>query len=389
MAKYRGSKLADGTPLNVAVYKAYRNAGLSHNQALAITAEVGRENGFNAGTLFGSHTDPAANSRGGAIRNVGMLSWNQGRDSEVLAYLKSQGQLVNGAMPRTQANLDAQARFSVMEMKRPRYANKLTHFWRNPNASPESFAKELGRNYIVWAYGQNTIKGRGGGRVPFNWGAHDSRRRGYLNTLNGMLGGSSNYTAPSGEGYQTPPDPRLSMSAPDLLAHYRKGKDKRSDVQLLYELAHNNGLAGREINFLLNQGHALSDIASQLGLKVPDLQTQSQPKLDIPDLGASYEDYIASITQDGDSAPEASLPDLGDSYEDYIASLNKDDDTPEPDFPDLGESYEDFINNISADAPQPMAGDQWQVQNSKLEDLSEINAGLVNPTPKSLLPQQN
>ena len=53
------AKLNDGTPVNVGVYKAYRNAGLSHNQAMAITAEVGRENSFNPNTLFGTHPDPA------------------------------------------------------------------------------------------------------------------------------------------------------------------------------------------------------------------------------------------------------------------------------------------------------------------------------------------
>lgn len=186
---YQGGRLSDGTPLNVAVYRAYRNNGLSHNQALAITAEVGRENGFNPSILFGSHTDPAANASGGAIRNVGMLSWNGGRGTNLEGYLRSRGVLGS----RTQDNLNAQAAFSVREMQSRGYRDKLTGFWANPNASPESFARELGKNYVVWAYGQDSIRARGGGRTAFNWRAHDARRRNYLNTLAGMLGDKTQY----------------------------------------------------------------------------------------------------------------------------------------------------------------------------------------------------
>ena len=186
------AKLLDGTPVNVGVYKAYRNAGLSHNQAMAITAEVGRENSFNPSTLFGTHTDPAKDKNGGAIRNVGMLSWNQGRDTQVLNAMRNAGVLGQ----QSQANLNAQAAFSVREMLTG-YKGKLRNFLNNPNGSPEQFAQELGRNYIVWAYGQDTIRGKGGGRVPFNWQKHDARRRNYLSSLAGMLGDKS-YTPQSG-----------------------------------------------------------------------------------------------------------------------------------------------------------------------------------------------
>lgn len=195
MAAYKGGKLSDGTPLNVAVYKAYRNAGLSHSQALAVTAEVGRENSFNAGTLFGNHTDPAASKNGKKIRNLGMLSWNQGRDKMLEGYLVKNGVMKNGVMAKNQANLNAQAAFSVREMKSPRYTSKLKNFWGNPNASPDTYARELGKHYIAWAYGQDTIKAQGGGRKAFNWKANDNRRRGYLNTLSGMLGDKTNYAS--------------------------------------------------------------------------------------------------------------------------------------------------------------------------------------------------
>ncbi|GEM_PF-2687293 len=203
------AKLLDGTPVNVGVYKAYRNAGLSHNQAMAITAEVGRENSFNPSTLFGTHTDPAKDKNGGAIRNVGMLSWNQGRDTQVLNYMRNAGVLGQ----QSQANLNAQAAFSVREMLTG-YKGKLRNFLNNPNGSPEQFAQELGRNYIVWAYGQNTIRGKGGGRVPFNWQKHDARRRNYLSSLAGMLG-DKGYT-PQNDG-QAAPQPLGRFNVADLM----------------------------------------------------------------------------------------------------------------------------------------------------------------------------
>ena len=224
MAEYQGSKLSDGTPLNVAVYKAYRNAGLSHSQALAVTAEVGRENSFNANTLFGNHTDPAASKNGKKIRNLGMLSWNQGRDKMLEGYLVKNGVMKNGVMAKNQANLNAQAAFSVREMKSKKYAPKLKNFWSNPNASPDAYARELGKHYIAWAYGQDTIKAQGGGRKAFNWKANDNRRRGYLNTLSGMLGGNTNYQAqsqPQAPSFQAPsfrPAAELKGAVPSFAA---------------------------------------------------------------------------------------------------------------------------------------------------------------------------
>ena len=222
------AKLLDGTPVNVGVYKAYRNAGLSHNQAMAITAEVGRENNFNPHTLFGTHPDPARDKNGNIIRNVGMLSWNQGRDIQALNAMRNAGVLGQ----QSQANLNAQAAFSVREMLTG-YKGKLRNFLNNPNGSPEQFAQELGRNYIVWAYGQNTIRGKGGGRVPFNWQKHDTRRRNHLSSLAGMLGDKS-YTPQSGG--QAAPQGIGRFNVADLIkqtpqAPQPLGQFKVSDLQ--------------------------------------------------------------------------------------------------------------------------------------------------------------
>ena len=361
MAAYKGGKLSDGTPLNVAVYKAYRNAGLSHSQAMAVTSEVGRENSFNANILFGNHTDPAANSGGIPIRNLGMLSWNQGRDTQLERHLNQKGVMRGGRMAQTQANLNAQAQFSVSEMKSPRYASKLKNFWSNPNANPDAYAKELGKHYIAWAYGQDTIKAQGGGRKAFNWKANDNRRRGYLNTLGGMLGDKNNYS--QGQPQQQAPDPRLSMSAPDLLATLRKGKEKRSDLQILYELSNNNGLAGREIKQLMAQGESIDNIASQLGLKVPVSQPQAvQKQSELPEF-PSFEQFTK------DNAEPEPFP----TFEEFTANNSEapiEQQEPPP-FP----SFEEFIANEQPTEQPTQAGDTWQTQKiSSDSTLNEKNA---------------
>ena len=264
------AKLNDGTPINVGVYKAYRNAGLSHNQAMAITAEVGRENSFNPSVLFGTHTDPAASKNGGAIRNVGMLSWNQGRDTQVLNAMRNAGVLGQ----QSQANLNAQAAFSVREMLTG-YKGKLRNFLNNPNGSPEQFAQELGRNYIVWAYGQNTIRGKGGGRVPFNWQKHDARRRNYLSSLAGMLGDKSyapqsgGQVAPQGIGRfnvadlmkQAPqkPQPLGKFSVADLMKQTPQspqplGQFKVSDLQAQPPVQSQQGIGKFNVADLMKGG---------------------------------------------------------------------------------------------------------------------------------------
>ena len=387
MAAYKGGKLTDGTPLNVAVYKAYRNAGLSHSQAMAVTSEVGRENSFNANTLFGNHTDPAANSGGRPIRNLGMLSWNQGRDTQLERYLNQKGVMRGGRMAQTQANLNAQAQFSVGEMKSPRYAGKLKNFWSNPNANPDAYAKELGKHYIAWAYGQDTIKAKGGGRKAFNWKDNDNRRRGYLNTLGGMLGDKNSYS--QGQQQQQAPDPRLSMSAPQLLATLKKGKDKRTDLQILYELSNNNGKAGREIKQLMAQGESINDIASQLGLKVPSSQPQAaqQPDIDLPDIGSGYDDFMANLApQDAPNEPDVQMPDIGKGYDDFMANLQVDEPPQEQaqQFPELGKNYDDFMANLTLDDAEPtQTGDTWQTQTNAQENTLQPKYEMEQPPLKS------
>ena len=201
--------------------------------------------------------------------------------------------------------------------------------------------------------------------------------------LGGKIGNVSN-------DYQQAPqqDPRLSMSAPDLLASLRKGKGKRSDNDIFIELANNNGLAGREINHLLSQGASPESIAQDLGLKVSLSQpTQNkQPDYELPELGSSYDDFMANIgTQGASPQLDAQLPEIGDNYDDFISKLQIDEpQQAQQQLPEIGDNYDDFMANLKLDEPQPtQAGETWQTQNNESESMSPMRSEKAQPPLKS------
>ena len=130
----------------LAVYSAWKKAGLSDQQAKIMTAEVGRENAYNPNTLFGYHVD----HNNGQI-NAGMISWQKDRATNLKNYLTSQGLLKGGKIERSQASLDAMARFAVNEiLTNPRYARTKNQFLANPNIDTQTAFQITGRNYIAW-----------------------------------------------------------------------------------------------------------------------------------------------------------------------------------------------------------------------------------------------
>ena len=175
-------KLNPNSPdsLKMGVYTAYRKAGLNHKQAVAITAEVGRENDFSPGVIFGYHND--LNQKGQRRVNVGMLSWNGNRGEQIEKELKSKGLLKNETISRSQESLDAMAQFSVKEM-RGTYKGVLNNFWHNPNADYETIAKEMGgkKSYVGWAMYQNTVDGK-----PFDWRKHHDKRARYAKQIDSL-----------------------------------------------------------------------------------------------------------------------------------------------------------------------------------------------------------
>lgn len=192
--------------------------------------------------------------------------------------------------------------------------------------------------------------------------------------VNKFLGGKIGNVSSGGGDYQQqpqrpPPDPRLSMSAPQLLANLRKGKDKRSDLQILYELSNNNGVAGREIKQLMAQGENINDIASQLGLKVPSSQPQAAKELTpFP----SFEEFTQNNAE----------PEPFPSFEEFTANSSE---APieQPQEPPPFPSFEEFIANEQPTEQPTQAGDTWQTQKTLSDStLNERNEKAL-PTLKS------
>lgn len=130
------------------VYKAWRNAGLSDNQARIITAEVGREGDYQSKYLFGGHIDPK-NGR----YNLGMISWQKERGKELYNYLNRMGLIKGGKIVKSQEALNAQAMFGVKEMTtNPRFSKTKNQFLANSDIDYKQGAEVLGKNYIAWRY---------------------------------------------------------------------------------------------------------------------------------------------------------------------------------------------------------------------------------------------
>lgn len=178
----------NGKKMNEAVYDSFKKQGLTDAQAKALTAEVGRENDFNAKTMFGKHTDMAKDSKGRDITNYGMFSWNRDRADKLKKFMADKGLMdKDGNFKKSQESLDAQAEFAVKELKSGTYKDKVGDFWTNPNKDPNSYAKGLGKGYVGWAYGQDTVRDGKGGRKRFDWRSNDQRRANHLKNLEADL----------------------------------------------------------------------------------------------------------------------------------------------------------------------------------------------------------
>lgn len=154
------------------VYKAFKTAGLSDNQARIITAEVGRENDYQSKYLFGGHNDPKNNKY-----NLGMISWQKERGKALNDHLKELGLIQNGQIVKTQEALNAQAMFALKEMTtNSRFDRTKKEFLSNPDVSYDKGTEVLGNNYIAWRY--NDPK----------YASHHGKRDKYYNSLNAELG---------------------------------------------------------------------------------------------------------------------------------------------------------------------------------------------------------
>lgn len=335
------------------VYQAFINQGLSPNQARIITAEVGRENDFQPQYVFGRHVD-ASNGK----VNLGMISWQGGRGAALDKRLRSKGLVGKNGIARSQAALNEMANFLVGEINSdPKYAATKKAFLQNPNVSYDVGKKVLGQNFIRWDYSGKAVLGA-------NVSKHHAKRDKYYSQLGGQGG-----TEYQGQPQQQAPDPRLSMSAPQLLATLRKGKDKRSDLQILYELSNNNGVAGREIKRLMAQGENINDIASQLGLKVPSSQPQAAKELTpFP----SFEEFTQNNAE----------PEPFPTFEEFTAN-NSEAPIEQPQEPPPFPSFEEFIANEQPTEQPTQAGDTWQTQKISSDSMSNEKNAKALPMVKS------
>jgi len=172
-----GSGLTTKSETMKSVYNSFINAGFSPNQAKAMTAEAGRENDFNAKTIFGSHTD-AANK----AKNIGYFSWQGKRATKLQSELEKKGLWKDGQAVQSQETLDTMAKFAKTEMESGQYKG-LGNFLENKNVDSETAAKQLGKGYIKWAYGQDVLRSG----EKFDWKAHDTKRKGYYDKIDKLV----------------------------------------------------------------------------------------------------------------------------------------------------------------------------------------------------------
>lgn len=126
------------------VYKAFKNAGFSEQQSRILTAEIGRENSYNPKYMFAGHADPHSGA------NLGMLSWQKGRKTQLVAFLKKAGVLdsANNIKPSQEA-LDAQAKFIMWELKNTEKSSG-DKFLPYPNIPYKDGTWVIGKYYIRW-----------------------------------------------------------------------------------------------------------------------------------------------------------------------------------------------------------------------------------------------
>lgn len=139
-------------------YNSLRKAGLSHQGALVMAGEIGRENGYRKDLIFGTHSDPANQAT-----NTGLISWQGPRKTALEKQLTDKGLMKDGKMQQSEATLDAQAEFLVGEMKSQN--KQLFSYLSGDKVDPQKGMDMVGRDFIRWRiddpkYHDNGIKNR-------------------------------------------------------------------------------------------------------------------------------------------------------------------------------------------------------------------------------------
>jgi hypothetical protein len=148
--------LKDRRSLLKGTYDAFRRAGFSDQQSRALVAEVGRENSFRPGIMFGNHAEPGRLHQG--RMNVGIFSMAGARKDGLVRYMQSQGLLNEDGVSFAagQASLDAMARYAKMEMDgnpeaplSPGQLKAAQRFLSDPTADQQNAGSNLA-GWIAW-----------------------------------------------------------------------------------------------------------------------------------------------------------------------------------------------------------------------------------------------
>ena len=130
------------------VYTAFINQGAPPSLAKVLTAEVFRENSLRSNLMLGQHTDPKNKET-----NIGMFSYQLDRAE---AFKKFMGDDLNS--PLSQANINKQAQFAIMEMLQmlgPDFLKKASEM------SQAELHQVIGNEYIKWAINNPKYRDKG------------------------------------------------------------------------------------------------------------------------------------------------------------------------------------------------------------------------------------
>lgn len=185
--------MANKSQAGMALYTAWRRAGLNDNQARIMMAETGRENAWNLNTIFVGHVEPVDIGKANPRMNFGLISWNGTRRTNLISFLSARGLWQNGRAVQSQATLDAMAQFAVHEIASdPHYSQTKKAFLQNPNVDYGTGTKVLGNNYIKWRY------------YDPKYSSGHANRDNYYRQINGLLGGGQSINMPAQQSYQQP-----------------------------------------------------------------------------------------------------------------------------------------------------------------------------------------
>ncbi len=141
-----------------AVYEAFRSRGFSHSAAIAMTGEVGRENSYRTGLIFGEHGDPANRAT-----NVGLFSFQKERRDQLYEHLRAGGHLdEKGKIKTTRGALESQIDFITKEMESGSHTSKnspraervrdMLNKMRSGEIDMDEAHRVIGKDYIRWRY---------------------------------------------------------------------------------------------------------------------------------------------------------------------------------------------------------------------------------------------